>query len=111
MSGGVEVVVFPRIVGVQWSDTVESALWEGGSRRSRPGYRPWSCEDCTGRRAGPCVPFSEGCVTSPDPLPQREAGPVGRCRHNSNGNSAEPVLSCVVCPTVLLQHPGWRIGD
>ena len=27
MSGGVEVVVFPRIAGVQWSDTVESTLW------------------------------------------------------------------------------------
>ena len=22
-----EVVVFPRIVGVQWSDTIESTLW------------------------------------------------------------------------------------
>ena len=27
MSGGVEVVVFPRIAGVQWSNTVESTLW------------------------------------------------------------------------------------
>ena len=27
MSGDVEVVVFPRIAGVQWSDTVESTLW------------------------------------------------------------------------------------
>ena len=27
MSGGVEVVVFPRITGVQWSDTVVSTLW------------------------------------------------------------------------------------
>ena len=27
MSGGVEVVVFSRIAGVQWSDTVESTLW------------------------------------------------------------------------------------
>ena len=27
MSGGVEVVVFPRITGVQWSDTVGSTLW------------------------------------------------------------------------------------
>ena len=27
MSGGVEVVVFPRIAGVQWSDTVGSTLW------------------------------------------------------------------------------------
>ena len=27
MSGGVEVVVFPRIAGVQWSDTVEGTLW------------------------------------------------------------------------------------
>ena len=49
MSGGVEVVVFPRIAGVQWSDTVVSTLWEGGMRRSRPRHRPWSCEDCAGR--------------------------------------------------------------
>ena len=27
MSGGMEVVVFPRIAGVQWSDTVGSTLW------------------------------------------------------------------------------------
>ena len=27
MSGGVEVVVFPQIAGVQWSDTVVSTLW------------------------------------------------------------------------------------
>ena len=27
MSRGVEVVVFPRIAGVQWSDTVGSTLW------------------------------------------------------------------------------------
>ena len=27
MSGGVEVVVFPRIAEVQWSDTVGSTLW------------------------------------------------------------------------------------
>ena len=27
MSGGVEVVVFPRIAGVQWLDTVGSTLW------------------------------------------------------------------------------------
>ena len=54
MSGGVEVVVFPRIAGVQWSDTVGSALWEGGRHRSRPGYRPWSYEDRAGRPASPC---------------------------------------------------------
>ena len=54
MSGGVEVVVFPRIAGVHWSDTVGSKLWEGGVRRSRPGYRPWSCEDRAGRPASPC---------------------------------------------------------
>ena len=27
MSGGVEVVVFPRIAGVQWPNTVVSTLW------------------------------------------------------------------------------------
>ena len=27
MSGGMEVVVFPRIAGVQWLDTVGSTLW------------------------------------------------------------------------------------
>ena len=53
MSGGAEVVVFPRIAGVQWSDTVGSTLWEGGVRRSRPGYRPSSREDCAGRRVSP----------------------------------------------------------
>ena len=40
---------FPPNRGVQWSDTVGSTLWEGGVRRSRPGYRPWSCEDRAGR--------------------------------------------------------------
>ena len=40
MSGGAEVVVFPRIAGVQWSDTVGSTLWEGGERRSRPRSHP-----------------------------------------------------------------------
>ena len=40
--------------GVQWSDTVGSTLWEGGVRRSRPGYRPWSCEDRAGRLASFC---------------------------------------------------------
>ena len=30
---------FPPNRGVQWSDTVESTLWEGGGCRSRPGYR------------------------------------------------------------------------
>ena len=54
MSGGVEVVVFPRIAGVQWSNTVGSTLWEGGGRRSRPGYRSRSCEDCAGHPASPC---------------------------------------------------------
>ena len=48
MSGGVEVVIFPRIAEVQWSDTVGSTLWEGGGRRNRPGYRPWSCGDHAG---------------------------------------------------------------
>ena len=54
MSEGIEVVVFPRIAGVQWSDTVGSTLWECGGRRSRPGYRSWSCEDRAGRLANPC---------------------------------------------------------
>ena len=45
---------FPLNRGVQWSDTVGSTLWEGGARRSRPGYRPWSCEDCAGRPANLC---------------------------------------------------------
>ena len=27
MSGGMEVVVLPKIAGVQWSDTVGSTLW------------------------------------------------------------------------------------
>ena len=54
MSGYMEVVVFPRIAEVQWSDTVGSTLWEGGGRRSHPGYRPWSCEDRAGRPASPC---------------------------------------------------------
>ena len=45
MSRGGEVIAFPRIAGVQWSNTVGSTLWEGGGHRSRPGYRPWSCRD------------------------------------------------------------------
>ena len=62
MSGGVEVIVFSRIAGVQWSDTVGSTLWEGGGRRSRPGYRPWSCEDRAGR---PASPYGSGGVQRP----------------------------------------------
>ena len=54
MSGGMELVVFPRIAGVQWSDTVGSTLWEGSVRRGRPGYHPWFCEDRAGRPASPC---------------------------------------------------------
>ena len=46
-----EVIVFPRIAGVQWSDTVGSTLWEGGARRSHRGYLPWSCGDCGGHPA------------------------------------------------------------
>ena len=34
MSEGVEVVVFPRIAGVQWSDTVGSTLWGMASQSS-----------------------------------------------------------------------------
>ena len=51
MSGGMEVVVFPRIAGVQWLDNVGSTLWEGGACRCRPGFRPWFCEDRAGRPA------------------------------------------------------------
>ena len=54
MSEGIEVVVFPPNRGAQWSDTVESTLWEGGVRHSRPGYRPWSCKDRAGRLANFC---------------------------------------------------------
>ena len=55
MSGGVEVVVFPpnrggTVVGYCRKYTVG----HGGVRRSRPGYRPWSCEDRAGRPASPC---------------------------------------------------------
>ena len=42
-SGGMEVVVFPGIAGLQWSDTVGNTLWEGGVRRCCPGFRPSSC--------------------------------------------------------------------
>ena len=54
MSEGIEVVVFLSNRGAQWSDTVGNTLWEGGVRCSRPGYRPWSCEDHAGRLASPC---------------------------------------------------------
>ena len=37
--------------------------------------------------------------------------PDGRNWRNSVGSSAEPVLSRVAGPTVLLQHPRWRSGD
>ena len=58
MSGGVEVVVFPRIAGVQWSDMVGSALWQGSGRRSCPGYRPAeialvSCQPLCAARSSP----------------------------------------------------------
>ena len=44
--GIVEVIVFPRIAGVQWSNTVGSTLWgHGVGRDSRLGYRSWSCGD------------------------------------------------------------------
>ena len=35
---------FPRIAGVQWSNTVGHGVGHG----SRPGYRPWSCGDRAG---------------------------------------------------------------
>ena len=44
-------------------------------------------------------------------LPQWEVSPDGRCRQNSNGSSAEPVLSRVAGPKVLLQHLRWWNGD
>ena len=125
-------------------------MWEAGARRSHPRYRPWSCEDCGGRRVNPCrrrsrcwcmvlgvvafggpyglgscmCPWKWWRATAPDPLVRvrvctpespgdtwRTRSPDGRCRQNSNGSSAEPVLSRVAGPTVLLQHPGWRSGD
>ena len=54
MSEGIEVGVSPPNRGAQWSDTVGSTLWEGGARRSHPGYRPWCCEDRADRPASPC---------------------------------------------------------
>ena len=48
---------------------------------------------------------------SPDPLPsERRVRLVGVGRIVI-GSSAEPVLSRVAGPKVLLQHPGWRNGD
>ena len=53
MSVGARKLSFSPESRVQWSNTVESTLWEGGARRSHPRYRPWSYEDCGGRPASP----------------------------------------------------------
>ena len=55
MSGGRGSRRFPPNHG----DTVTEycrkyTVGHGGGRRSRPGYRPWSCEDRAGRPASPC---------------------------------------------------------
>ena len=55
MSGGVEVVVFPRIAGgTVVGHCRKYTVGHGGGRRSRPRYRPWSCEDYAGRPANLC---------------------------------------------------------
>ena len=54
MSVGARKSSFSPELRVQWSNTVGSTLWEGGARRSRPGYRPWSCEDRAGCLASLC---------------------------------------------------------
>ena len=51
MSVGARKSSFSPESRVQWSNTVESVLWEGGARRCRPGLRPWPCEDYAGRPA------------------------------------------------------------
>ena len=45
------------------------------------------------------------------PLPQREMGPDGGCRQNSNGGGANLSCAALNAPTVLLQRPGWLSGD
>ena len=82
------------------------------TRRSRSVWK-----SRTPRRGGPG--FYSYALSTPfgrtrdiiGPLPQWEAGPDGRCRQKSNGSSAEPVLSRIAGPKVLLQHPAWRSGD
>ena len=48
------------------------------------------------------APLSEGHVTSPDSFRSGRRVQTVVCRQNSNGSSAEPVLSRVTGPTVLL---------
>ena len=68
-TGGGEVIVIPRIGGMQWVTTVESTLWgpkeHGSGHGGRPGRRPWSCGDRTGVLAAPAsgvVVVVEGTV-------------------------------------------------
>ena len=48
MSGGVKVVVFPRIAGYSGEYCRKYTVGHGVRRGSRPGYRPWSCGDRAG---------------------------------------------------------------
>ena len=102
---------FPLNCGVQWSDTVGSTLWEGGVSRCRPGFRPWSCEDCAGCPGGsngagrPRTPWLEcgrayqkvrGTRGGPGPLPQWEAVRMVGVGRKLTG--AVPSLSCPASP-------------
>jgi len=51
MSGAWKSSFSPESRGYSGQTLVGSTLWEGGARRNRPGYRPWSCEDRAGRPA------------------------------------------------------------
>ena len=47
-SGGVEVVVFPRIAGYSGEYCRKYTVGHGVGHGSRPGYHPWSRGDCAG---------------------------------------------------------------
>jgi hypothetical protein len=48
MSGGVEVVVFPKSRGTVTEYCRKYTVGHGIRCRSRPGYRPWYCRDHAG---------------------------------------------------------------
>ena len=65
MSVGARKSSFSPESRVQWLNTVGSVLWEGGARRCRPGFRPWSRGDGAGRPE--CLDSSNGMGRSRTP--------------------------------------------
>ena len=65
MSVGARKSSFSPESRVQWSNAVESTLWEGGACRCHSGFRPWFREDCAGVLQCPGGSNGEGRSRTP----------------------------------------------